>query len=240
MIQNQKILVYILSLGSLCLCLHACNKDDKPIIVPVEDTRLFKKNESPLGLTVNQWIKDWELFNMSRSCEEVSTLAAITIPGQNQSMVFLNGTLFTHGTADITIHADQSIFVPIVSILYSVPTCISNSFQIQSGQDPQSFLSQTVTTVMDGVEIDFVKLDGKEVENVMNYRYQTEMFNLTPTEELQHCLLLCYPGGELKTMEEGFYIVIKPLSPGVHLLDLFAKDNVFGLEFSSRFNITVL
>ncbi len=240
MIPNLKILVYILSLGSICLSLQACNKDDKPTPVPVEDARLYKKNESPLGLTVYQWIKDWELFNMSRSCEEVSTLEAITIPGQNQSMVFLNGTILTHGTADVTIHADQSIFVPIVSILYSVPTCITNNFQIQPGQDPQTFLSQTVTTVMDGVEIDFVKLDGKEVENVTNYRYQTEMFNLTPNVELLHCSILCFPGGELKTMERGFYIVIKPLPPGTHLLDLFAKDNVFGLEFSSRFNITVI
>ncbi|MFZ1675635.1 MAG: hypothetical protein WBP41_13485 [Saprospiraceae bacterium] len=240
MIQNLKILVFILSLGSICLSLHACNKDDKPTPEPVEDARLYKKNESPLGLPVNKWIKEWELFSMSRSCEEVTTLEAITIPGQNQSMVFLNGTVFTHGTADVTIHEDQSIFVPIVSILYSVPTCINNNFQIQSGQDPQSFLSQTVTTIIDGVDIDFVKLDGKEVENVKNYRYQTEMFNLTPNVELQHCLLLCYPGGELKTMEQGFYIVIKPLSPGTHLLDLFAKDTVFGVEFSSRFNITVL
>lgn len=240
MIQSQKFLVFILSLGSISFCLNACNKDDKPTPEPVEDVRLYKKNESPLGKTVKQWIREWVLFNMSRTCDEATALEAITIPGQDQSMVFLNGTVLTRGTANITIHEGQSIFVPIVSILYSVPTCPGNQFQIQSGQDPETFLSSTVTTIMNGIEIDVLKLDGKEVENAKNYRYKTDMIVITPNEELQQCSILCYPEGELKTMEEGYYIVIKPLSPGEHVLDLFAKDVVFGLEFFSRFNITVI
>ncbi|MDQ3017068.1 MAG: hypothetical protein M3R25_10185, partial [Bacteroidota bacterium] len=69
------------------------------------------------------------------------------------------------------------------------------------------------------------------------YRYRTDLFTQNP--DLQQCTLFCFPEGELQLMTDGYFLVLKPLSPGEHRLDLSSKDTVFNIDFIATFIITV-
>lgn len=236
----RDILLYGLPLCLTMAFLMSCEKDD-PVNPPSTiDSRIYAKTENPLGKPVKDWIVDFEKFSLTQTCAEVTELGVFTIPGGNDQMAFLSGTILAAGTADITIQADQSLFVPIAAIHYPVPSCPNFDFQIQQGENVETFLSSTVMTIMNGVNVDLVKLDQKAIANIESFRYRTSKFSVTPNPDLQHCGLLCYPPGELETMMEGFFIVIKPLPVGSHRLDLSARDEVFGVNFISSFNINVL
>lgn len=218
----------------------SCKKDD--VVTPpaqVEDARIYKHAENPLGQSVKQWAEAYSKFNLSRTCQEDTTLSASTIPGQNQQMVFLIGNIKTQGSANITIQQGQSIFVPIAVTEYPTPTCLNWTYQIEAGQDASTFLSNATSNILDGIQNQLLRLDGTEVVNVKSYRYQTPMYSLTPNQDLLHCSG-CFPGGELQMMTGGYFVVIKPLSVGTHKIELYAKDAVYNLEFISTYNITVI
>jgi hypothetical protein len=97
------------AIASIFLSVTACDKDDPTPPTSVEDERIYKKAENPLGQTVRQWITEWQNFTLSQTCDEAKTLSAITIPGQNQLMVFLKGTELVDGNADINMEHGQSL-----------------------------------------------------------------------------------------------------------------------------------
>lgn len=227
------------SVGLVLLFVTSCNKkDDTPQIVP-EDQIIYTRQENPLGQTVLHWAEILGKYDLSLTCDNVMTLSATTVPGQDQSMVFLIGTGITSGTTNISIRQNQSIFIPLGYAIYTYPTCPHYTFQIQQGQSVEAFLADACTQITNGIIAQSVTIDGRGITNINNYRYQTPVFNTTANPELLACSFLCYPDGELQTMLEGFFVVLKPLSLGTHILTLHSKNELFGYEFFSTFNITV-
>lgn len=218
----------------------SCKKDEPVPPVTTEDSRIYAKTENPLGQTVKAWAEVRTRFQFTQTCAEAMALGVITIPGQDQSMVFLNGNIINQGTANIIIGHDKSIFVPVAESNYSDPTCANFHFFKTPTQSVEDFLKSTVATIMSGVDNHKVTLDGIDIASVRSYRYQTNLIAANPTTDIRDCGLLCYPPGAVQTLTEGYFLVIKPLSIGTHTLVLYAKDTVFNIEFSSSFNINVI
>ncbi|MEO5905206.1 MAG: hypothetical protein ABIQ11_00660 [Saprospiraceae bacterium] len=237
---NRKSWILCLAASFILTSILSCGNDDDSEPTPTEDERIYLKNETVLNKPIRDWILEWQKSFLSQNCEDASTLSAGTIPGQNQLLVALNGTILGTGSANITVQQNQSILVPVAVITYPTPTCPHYVYQIQPGQSAETFLTDAVVNIANGLQDLFVRLDGVEIEDVEKYRYKTDLFKLTPHPGLQQCYLLCHPEGELQLMTEGYFLVLKPLSPGVHTLHLNAKDVVFGIDFISTFNITVI
>ena len=238
---KRKSWILFIAASFILTSLLSCGKEDdpEPPPPPTQDVRIYSKNETVLNKPIRDWIVEWQKSFLSQNCENATTLSAGTIPGQNPLLVVLNGTILATGSANITVQQNQSILVPVAEVTYPTPTCPHYVYHIQPGQSAETFLTEAVVNVANGLGDFFVRLDGVEIEDVDKFRYRTELFTLTPHPGLQQCYLLCHPEGELKFMTDGYFLVLKPLSPGVHTLHLNAKDVVFGIDFISTFNITV-
>ena len=63
-------------------------------------------------------------------------------------------------------------------------------------------------------------LDGKPIENLEKYRTDTGFFNITIVKDN----IFDTPPGTYKATADGFFVFLKPLSPGNH--DLHLKTSV--------------
>lgn len=237
---HRKSWIICYAIASILLALSSCTKDVfSPDLKPIEDERIYSKNETILNKPVRDWVLEWQKFYLTQNCLDAFTLSAGSIPGQDPLLVALNGNNLTNGTVNINVQQNQSIFVPVAEVTYPTPTCPDYVYQIYPGQSVETFLTDAVANTANGLEDLFVRLDGVDIEGVEKYRYRTDVFTLTPHSDLKQCQLLCHPKGELQLMTEGYFIVLKPLTPGVHILDLNAKDKVTNINFKSTFTISV-
>ncbi len=238
-----KNLFLFVALVSMFICVTACDKDDdsNPVPDPVEDVRIYKKSENPLGQPVKKWVEEFEKFTLSQTCDEGKTLSAFTIPGQSDLMLFIKGIELEQATANINMEQGQSLFIPVAKGFYTTPTCSHYTYQIEPGQDPQNFLTATVNELLGGTQEYFLKIDGTNVTNISSYVYQTDMLNVTPHPTLQNCstIFKCFPEGNLQIMTKGYFVVVKPLAVGSHTIIIHSKNVPFNKEFTSTLNITV-
>jgi len=78
---------------------------------------------------------------------------------------------------------------------------------------------------MDGVNHLEVALDGEQFSDVPSYRFRSDdLFTLTGDPSLQPTFDPCITGSPQPAIVDGFFMMFKPLSPGVHVIRVFGTD----------------
>jgi hypothetical protein len=168
---------------------------------------VFTPDAKPYGLTYGEWTARWWQWAFSMP-EADSPLVDDTgencANNQSGPVWFLAGTFGGAVTRQCTIPSDKAILIAIINV------------ECDSATDPtfdtESELRSCAKADQDTVITKEITVDGVNIGNLDNYRFQSELFNLTYPENN----IAGIAPQTAKAISDGFWIMLKPLPAGSH------------------------
>jgi len=168
---------------------------------------VFPPDSRPYGLTYGEWTAKWWQWAYSMP-EAVNPMIDDTgrncANNQTGPVWFLAGTGGGAVTRECTIPSDKGILIPIINVV-----CESTT---DPSLDTEAELRACAKADQDTVIGKEIIVDGLNVGNLDSYRFQSQLFNLTFPENN----IAGVAPQTAKAVSDGFWIFLKPLSPGSH------------------------
>ncbi len=202
----------------------------------------FGPNAHPYGQDLVEWSERWWQWEVSIPTAQNPSL---DLPGSDctahqRGEVWNLGVTFAANvvTRSCTVPGDPALGVDLSGILNDYP-CPDTSFHPAPGQSLQDFLTQGAQGVVNGVDGLTLTVDGDAVPNLFAYRETTPLFHFTGDVSLQTSLDPCITGSRQPAVADGYFLILKPLRPGSHVVAFTASDTQ-GNHASVTYNLTVL
>lgn len=175
--------------------------------------QVYAPNENVLGMSYGDWSAAWWqyllLFPYSSS---PYTDATDCNDGQGGPVFFLVGGPGNPTVRSCTIPAGKALFVPIINVECS--SVEPPPFEGLNAQEARG----CAASWNGGTDIKKLKftIDGKKVKNLGDFRIQSPYFYFNGMPSSDNFL------GAAKTegysMSDGYWVMVKPLSPGTHVI----------------------
>lgn len=171
---------------------------------------MYRPDERPFGRSWEEWATKWWQWFLSISienhpaCDKTGEKAGLN---QNDPNVwFLAGT--TGGSAEraITIPADKAVFFPIIN----VTTSYLENTSLKTEEDMSSFINAHMRDIAKKE----ASIDGETLTISEDYRVGSPPFEFSfPANNIYGA-----QKGVTKGVGDGYWIFLKPLSPGIHYI----------------------
>jgi hypothetical protein len=205
---------------------------------------LFPKQSHPYGADMSTWAdreSQWAYAQPLAHNPVLDQTGADCAVDQHGPVWFLPriaGPRVFSGTRSCTIPADTAILLEIGAYVDPWP-CPDPSFRPAPGQSLYDFLIADAKAFMDGVNRLEVSLDGQAFSDVLSYRfYSQDLFELTGDLSLQARFDPCITGSPQPAIVDGFFMMFKPLEPGLHTIRVFGTD-VRGADKTYTYHLNV-
>lgn len=183
---------------------------------------VFPPDSEPFGNTYGEWSANWWQWALSVPASD-SPLADDTGEkcdvAQSGSVWFLAGTAGSStGTSggsaerECTIPADKGILFPIVNTECSTAEGNGNT---------ESELRSCANAIIDRATFVQASVDGKPIQDVRMFRFESPLFEFTAVKDN----VFGIPEGTTQSVADGYWILLKPLSPGDHEIHFHGGAN---------------
>jgi hypothetical protein len=202
-----------------------------------EDTVYFAPTSAPYGTSFPEWTAQWWQFvaSMPPAVQPVldSTGEACAI-GQRGAVWFLFGNFGGATERSCTIPGRKALLFPLLNAFAfdSPGVCGQDSVSI-SVADLRALVAPWVT----GAQLS-AQVDGVEIKHLERFRHQSVVFSVsTPNGDL-FCGL---PRATYApAVDDGYYVMLKPLPPGDHVLRFRGAQGTFSLDVTYRLKVLPL
>jgi hypothetical protein len=152
--------------------------------------------------------------------------------GQHDPIWFLAGNFLVGGKIKRTcaVPAGEWLFFPVInSVQINVPNVCGQAGSLSVAQ-----LRALAATAIDAATNMPVEVDGKEVSNPV--RIKSDVFaTVIPADNIFNLPYVCGPGTVSsgvysRSVDDGYYVLLKPLSVGDHLLQFKSESGDFKLD----------
>jgi hypothetical protein len=193
------------------------------------DNFIYPPTSSPLDLPYNEWGKKFWQWWLSIPAQvspfpDPKKIDYTCFVGLGAFVVFLADPMITAQTPNLTyectIPSDRHILILGISELCSYD---------QDHQTDES-LRVCVRERNDFAQQE-IFVDGKQVQNVEEFRFTTSFFNVTFPENN----IFTYPPSTTKGLVDGTWIMLKPLPPGDHTIEIRVAQIIPGRESENLF-----
>jgi hypothetical protein len=155
--------------------------------------------------------------------------------GGNNRTVFLGAPVLPAGsprvTIPVTVPPGTHLVVPIITVECSVaeapPFYGEDEFQLRA----------CANGLLDEVSEPYAQIDGRVLKDPYTYRVETPLFRYGPLTTDN--ILGLPPGTQSDAVGAGYVLMLRPLSVGVHRIELRANVFAFNLAVDAEFIITV-
>lgn len=226
----------------MAAALMACDGNAPPTQVPLspdvlatlnesqaQNSILFPRSAQPYGASLAEWANresQWIYGLPAAGNPLTDQTGARCDVGQEGPVWFLPriaGPRVFSGSRTCTIPFGKAILLEIGAYVDPWP-CPDPNFKPAAGQSLYDFLSGDAKAFMDGVNRLEVSLDGRALEDVLDYRFASEsIFTLTGDPTFA-ALDPCVTGSPQPAIVNGFFMMFKPLDRGQHIIRVFGTD----------------
>lgn len=200
----------------------------------------YSQTEEPYGSSYASWCEAWVKHIYSTPCDQ-NPLAITTEnrkdPEQVGTVFFLAGTLGGTIERTATISAGQGIFFPVLNYVATYP-CPYAGFKPAPGQSLKDFLMRKAMEMVDQGTLMSITLDDMRITDLVPYRVTTDLFYLNALPELT-CLDACVTGELQPALADGYWIMLRPLSPGQHKLQYKGSYPKVGWVMDVTYYLTI-
>ena len=220
---SSTIVALAVSVGAGCFAPEASVPDEASATAAVShdscndpNPALYAPDARPFGRSMEDWAEAWWQWTYAIPLPRNPNDTATADPGENQrGPVFFLATPPIDGrTFNVPRH--KAIGVLLSSILNDYP-CPDPSFQPAPGQTLFEFLSLGAAQADNVAQIES-SLDGVALTGLTSYHVTSHrLMHITGDLSLQ-VLDSCITGAPQPAVIEAYFMMIKPLSPGVHVL----------------------
>jgi hypothetical protein len=239
----------LLGLFFAACCFTACQKEasntgtsdasSQPADRTNGNAAVFSPNAHPHGKSYAEWSAVWWQEFMVFGCADNPFHNPDNILFYQAGPVyFMAGLSQTGGSVNVTVPHGKAILFPLFNYINDYP-CPDANFQPEPGQTLEEFLTEGAIAALDGVTNLEVTVDGASVSGLENYLFVSELFYFTGSPDLAGCFDGCVTGTSQPAVSSGYFVMLKPLSKGVHTVHYHAEFPFFGAVQDGTFNITV-
>jgi hypothetical protein len=208
--------------------------------------RVMTPNSVPFGKTYGQWSAAWWQWAVSFPASTsplTNTDAKSCAQKQSGPVWYLSADPTGKSTQRVcTIPPGRGILFPIVNAEWSIAEGQANSNQCPVTTNPPG-LAGTSDAALQACAVGFMDLvtgleadlDGSAFENLPAYRFTSPAFVLTADPQNP----LGIPGGTTRSVANGFWLLLAPLSAGGHKLHFRGEVASFGLVFEATYTLTI-
>jgi hypothetical protein len=198
----------------------------------------FNPDSQPYGTSFEEWTAEWWQSMLSIPTPDnplTDTTGENCMVGQRGPVWFLAGT-FGGGatTRSCSIPEGKAIFFPVLNLLDVNTTT----------QTPRELRDETAPCLAAATTL-LAEADGESVANLFRkHRVKSRVFEITlPSDSLFSFAL---PAGTYSpAIDDGFYVMLKPLDPGAHTLHIVGTSSgcpltggPFGVDVT--YNLTIV
>ena len=201
-----------------------------------KDARPYGKDMATWAESATQWI--WGTpFEESPLFDPTGANCDVNQQGPVWYIARIAGPPVFSGTRTCTIPHQKAIFLYIGAVVdYACPP----NFVPAPGQSLYDFLAADAKFFMDTVDSLEVSLDGQPLNDVFSYRFVSpDLFLLTGDLSLQEPLDACITGQPQPTVVDGYFMMFKPLEPGLHTIVVHGT-NTFGHDKTFTYYLNVV
>jgi hypothetical protein len=157
--------------------------------------------------------------------------------GQEGPVWFLAGTGGTTVTRTCTVPKGKSIGFALVTFLNDYP-CPDASFEPAPGQTVEDFLAEGAAGIIDLTDTLTAELDGVAIADPYSYRVASGLFRFTAAGDMD-TFDPCATGSPQLGVTDGFFLVLKPLAPGEHVLHFTGGISAFPFFMDVTWILTI-
>ena len=177
---------------------------------------------SAYGHTYAEWSERWWLWYIPQTATS-NAIADCTL-GQSGEVWFLEAFGST-----CTVPAGKALFFPVVDV-----ECSNLESAPFFGNTPAD-RSACAKAIIDDTSNLAAEIDGIPVQNLMAYRFQTPDFNFTaPADNLNGI-----PPGSGQSTADGYYLMLAPLSAGLHTIHFKGTFTAFDFTIDTTYRLLV-
>lgn len=216
---------------------------------------LFPREATPFGVSYEDWGAAWWQWSLSIPKSINPMLGGACDQNQSGNVFFLAGTMGGTDTRDCTIPAGKGIYFPLVNqVIFDCPeyaggegyTCADSVSEDLKRQWANQNFEMAQTTLI-------LEVDGVAVNNLEQYRAQSDGF-VDPQGANADERINPWCGGPIRenpcgipegsqrnALADGYWVMLRPLSPGQHEIR-FAANLDFGnggFSLDVTYNLTV-
>jgi hypothetical protein len=212
---------------------------------------LFPKKSHPYGASLTTWaerIGQWiygQPFDHNPAFDQTGADCAVDQGGQVWFIppIFAPpGTprpIIQNASRTCTIPENRALLLDMGAVVDDYPCPAAFHFEPAPGQSLYDFLIADVKPLLDSVNLLDVSLDGRPIDNALSYRYTSnDLFQIVGDVSLQTTLDPCITGGPQSAVIDGFFMMFKPLEPGLHTIVVHGT-NTFGDDRTYTYHLTV-
>lgn len=203
------------------------------------DTHIVPQHQRVDGRTQSEWSAAWwqwaTAFDVPQNpvIDPDGTNAGV---GQSGPVWFLAGTFGGAAVRNVTIPSDKHIFVPLTNAEWDTMPGFTNPLGLP---DPLSVQDIRAITAFFVENADVTcEIDGCEVRRPERYRARSPVFSMN--FEPNFAIAFGYPAAYVRTaVSDGYWVMLRPLSPGAHVIHFTSNNPVLGFSLDVTYNVTV-
>lgn len=131
-------------------------------------------------------------------------------------------------SVEYTITKDEFVFLSPAFFFNNYPCPAEYEWEPAEGQSLEEFLKEFAKEIIDAVETLEVYFDGIKVEEMNEYRLNTDLFYFTGNPELKECYDACIQGVPQPGLIDGYFMMFKKMKFGKH--DIVIKGEVPSID----------
>jgi hypothetical protein len=219
---TRKFTIALAIAGAIALSALTASATPPPLTLPLV--------ANPYGKSYGEWTAAWWQWVYSIPAgqnpvqDQTGELSAV---GQQGPVYFLAGNFGGVTVRECTVPAGKSILFPLL-----------NQSWVQFPTDPIFTIEELRAIIAPFVDNPTLtcEIDGRPVLNPLSYRVQSAVFSVTVPEGN---LLGLDPGTYAPCVDDGYYLMLPPLSRGQHTLHFTAETADQGFSLEVTYHLTV-
>jgi len=213
----------------------------QPVLAGNATPGIAPPNSNPYGKSYAQWTANWWRYVMgfpAASSPLADDTGANCANGQSGPVFFLVGTIGTQVVRnDCVVPLGKSILFPVLNAMCAIP---------EDGPTKDAVIEVCSRGFIDQVDLAEVTVDGVKVHNIIpEYRF-AEWFpfiGAAPSIYEDYCTGApagtCYEGFHSQGYSDGYWIMLRPLTPGQHVIHILGGVSSWGFTVDVTYNLTV-
>jgi hypothetical protein len=204
---------------------------------------VFPLSSKPYGKTYEEWsILWWKWaeaipFGVNPVFNDLTGIHGSI--GQSGPVWFLAGAGGGQIVRTVTVPGGKPLFFPLSNWINDYP-CSDPAFQPPAGQTLEKFLQEGVKPYVDMTDVLECEVDGEPLTNLYDYRVVSRLFQFTAAADMSLTGDPCLTGSPQLATSDGYWVMLKPLSPGEHMIHFRAGVSAWNPPPGDVLNVTYL
>ena len=211
------------------------------MVLPVSPTAaagpsagVFPPDAKPFGHSYGEWSALWWQQTLAlHAGQHPNAFDAGEVPCDlgTSNVAFLVGTTGGMVTRTCAIRQGQAVLIPLIN---------GECSEIEGGGSTTAELRACAAAQAD----DFTKLrarvDGRKIEGLSRFRFESPPFRFASVSDNPFSVPATPPGEPSRAVADGYWIMLHPLSRGVHRIRFGGSAPSFGFETRAVYSIRVV